>query len=257
MSMPAQEDFWGLTEKERQTLRLIVRGHDAKSIASNLGLSVHTVNERLRDARRKMTVSSSREAARLLLDKEGDTTAPTPQYLGDNTIGEDAGPNEADEQRAPPIGVGQVRRLSPVLIGVLLMMLVLALLAATQMAQPGTGSPPATAAQTAPSEATQVASQWLALVDKDQWEESYKGTSKSFRKINTLQVWADTSRKMRGLLGAPVSRSFAAEEFLPAPPAGYQVVKFHASYANKADALETVSLIQEDGRWQVVGVMVE
>ena len=35
---------WALTEKEKQTLRLIVRGHDAKSVARSLGLSVHTIN---------------------------------------------------------------------------------------------------------------------------------------------------------------------------------------------------------------------
>ena len=39
-----------LSEKEKQTLRLIVRGYDAKSLARHLGLSIHTVNERLRDA---------------------------------------------------------------------------------------------------------------------------------------------------------------------------------------------------------------
>ena len=55
-----------LTEKEKETLRLLVDGHDAKSMARQLGLSVHTINERLRDARRKMAVSSSREAARKL-----------------------------------------------------------------------------------------------------------------------------------------------------------------------------------------------
>jgi DNA-binding CsgD family transcriptional regulator len=48
--MLTQDDVWGLTEKERQTLRLMVRGHDAKSIARSLDLSIHTVNERLRDA---------------------------------------------------------------------------------------------------------------------------------------------------------------------------------------------------------------
>ncbi len=62
-----------LTEREKQTLRLIVRGHDAKSIARQLDLSVHTINERLRDARRKMAVSSSRDAARMLFEQEGDT----------------------------------------------------------------------------------------------------------------------------------------------------------------------------------------
>src|SRR6476619_427904 len=64
-------NFEALTEKEKQTLRLIVRGHDAKSTARELGLSVHTVNERLRDARRKLEVSSSREAARIVLAAEG------------------------------------------------------------------------------------------------------------------------------------------------------------------------------------------
>ena len=68
MTMAVKEGFGALTEKEKQTLRLIVRGHDAKSVARSLGLSVHTINERLRDARRKMAVSSSREAARLLFD---------------------------------------------------------------------------------------------------------------------------------------------------------------------------------------------
>ncbi len=68
MNMPMDHGSWALSEKEKQTLRLIVRGHDAKSIARNLDLSIHTINERLRDARRKMAVSSSREAARMLLE---------------------------------------------------------------------------------------------------------------------------------------------------------------------------------------------
>ena len=33
-----------LTEKEKETLRLIVRGHDAKSMAAEFDLSVHTIN---------------------------------------------------------------------------------------------------------------------------------------------------------------------------------------------------------------------
>ena len=89
--MPVNQACWALTEKEKQTLRLIVRGHDAKSIARSLGLSVHTINERLRDARRKMAVSSSREAARLLLEAEDDKAGlPTPESFGDARIGADA-----------------------------------------------------------------------------------------------------------------------------------------------------------------------
>ena len=59
-----------LTEKEKDALRLLLRGHDAKSSAQALGLSVHTVNERLREARRKLGTTSSREAARRLLAEE-------------------------------------------------------------------------------------------------------------------------------------------------------------------------------------------
>ena len=73
-----------LTDKEKQTLRLMVRGHDAKSAASELALSVHTINERLRAARRKLEVTSSREAARLVLEREGlAPEKPVSRDLGD------------------------------------------------------------------------------------------------------------------------------------------------------------------------------
>ena len=60
-----------LTEKEKETLRLMVRGHDAKSMARELSLSVHTINDRLRAARRKLGVTSSKEAARKLFAING------------------------------------------------------------------------------------------------------------------------------------------------------------------------------------------
>lgn len=63
-----------LSEREKETLRLLLQGHDAKSIARDLGLSVHTVNERLRSSRRKLEVPSSRQAARLLALSEQQTS---------------------------------------------------------------------------------------------------------------------------------------------------------------------------------------
>lgn len=65
-----KHDLESLSDRERETLRLLGRGHDAKSIASHFDVSVHAVNERLRSARRKLGVSSSREAARLQLAHE-------------------------------------------------------------------------------------------------------------------------------------------------------------------------------------------
>ena len=43
-----------LTEREKQTLRLMGRGHDAKSMARHLCLSVHTVNAYLATATMKL-----------------------------------------------------------------------------------------------------------------------------------------------------------------------------------------------------------
>lgn len=55
-----------LNDNELEILRLLASGHTAKSIAASLGRSETAINERLRDARRKTGVSSSRELARLL-----------------------------------------------------------------------------------------------------------------------------------------------------------------------------------------------
>src|SRR3546814_1864726 len=85
-----------LTEKEKETLRLLVDGHDAKSMARHLGLSVHTINERLRDARRKMSASSSREAARQLREIEG----RQPEVLRDKALGEVAADPGMEEMQA-------------------------------------------------------------------------------------------------------------------------------------------------------------
>src|SRR3954462_10968077 len=88
-----KQGYEALTEKEKETLRLLLAGHDAKSLARHFGLSVHTINERLRDARRKLSASSSREAARLLREAEG----ADPQSLGDNGIGDAASPSLPQE----------------------------------------------------------------------------------------------------------------------------------------------------------------
>lgn len=58
--------FDDLTERELAILRLLASGHTIKTVATELGSTEASVNERLRDARRKTGASSSRELARLL-----------------------------------------------------------------------------------------------------------------------------------------------------------------------------------------------
>lgn len=250
MTMPTKAALDALTEKEKQTLRLIVRGHDAKSVAVTLGLSVHTINERLRDARRKLAVSSSREAARLLLEAEG-----TPENLGYRRTGEDAAHPANDAGQAPAIGAAPARRRLPVLIGVLLMTFALGLLALTLM--PGTTQvpPPSTTAPTVP--ATDAARAFLELVDAGRWSDSYARFGAEFRKLNSEQVWTSVSQRVRPPLGAVVSRSLLGQETIPVPPNGVEMLKFRTRFATGGEKVETVTLNQEGGEWKVVGVTIE
>jgi DNA-binding CsgD family transcriptional regulator len=243
-----------LTEKEKQTLRLMGRGHDAKSMARHLGLSVHTVNERLREARRKLSVSSSREAARLLLDSERDT----PNSFGDKLLGA-AGPHLSSAQDGPAIDSrGRTHRAPWVIAGVVIMSMILGI--AAIMLQPQSASAPADPpVQAAPAQADVVRSarDWLALVDAERWEDSWRGTTDSFRNMNTVEAWRSASEQARVPLGAVVSRADLSRESVPGPPSGYVVVKFRTSFANRASATETLSLAREGETWRVVGYYID
>ena len=60
-----------LSAGQKDCLRLVLQGYEFKEIARLLGTSPGAINERLREARRTLAVSSSREAARLLAAHEG------------------------------------------------------------------------------------------------------------------------------------------------------------------------------------------
>lgn len=66
VQFPMPAETTALNDKEVEVLRLLAAGHTVKSIAARLGKSEASINERLRDARRKTGVGSSRELARML-----------------------------------------------------------------------------------------------------------------------------------------------------------------------------------------------
>ena len=237
--------YAALTDKERETLRLILHGHDAKSMARELDLSVHTVNERLRNARRKLDVTSSKEAARLLFEEEADD----PQFLGHKSLGDAADPAATDTSRTS--GRGMSPRL--VVTGVLAMIAILAAAALlTPGAAPDTG---AIAMEAQEGEAQAAALEFLEMLDADDWDGTYAVTASSFREANSVELWTSVSEGVRGELGAFVSRQYLGEDDVPSPQ-GIRAVRFRAQYANRADVQETVSLVREDGTWKVAGIYV-
>lgn len=248
-----------LTEKEKETLRLLLQGYDAKSMAQHLGLSVHTINERLRDARRKMETSSSREAARLLREAE----VQDPQLLGDKALGDAPHTGVPSQQLQPVQGRGMTRRAGWI-VGGSVMSLSLALIALSSMSGPGLAPsvPATTAAAVSPTPASEAAAvdaarQFLALVDRDDWAASWQATHQSFQLLNTVDWWSDASRKVRGDVGTIQSRELATVDFRPAPPNGYWTITFKARYSKKGEATETLSLASQDGGWRVASIAVD
>lgn len=131
----------------------------------------------------------------------------------------------------------------------------LAIVALPQVATTPEGGAASVNARTADTEAA--ARRFLTLIDQRKWNESYALTTASFQKMNTSKVWADVSEQARPPLGALVSRTMISQEDVPTPPHGHLVVKFRTDFANKANAIEKVSLERAGNDWRVAGVTIE
>ena len=250
-----------LTEREKAALRLLLRGHDAKSSARELGISVHTVNERLREARRKLGTTSSREAARRLLEAE------TPESLTDKQLGDACDGAPAAGMTASATRRSAGTRPAAILVGVTVMSLVLAalflpasplsVLAPAAVTETVAGVEPASATLSEAEAAARAAEDFLAMIDESRWAESYAATGAEFRRLNTLKAWTDVSARLRPPLGKLVTRNITGNEYVPAPPAGYRLVKFRSAYAGGTTQTESVSLAWEDGAWKVAGIVID
>ena len=121
-----------------------------------------------------------------------------------------------------------------------------------------TPAPAVTVAAAAESEAAgaaRAAGDFLDLIDNSRWAESYAVTSAEFRRLNTLEVWSDVSARLRPPLGKVLTREIIGNEYVPAPPQGYRLVRFRSAYENGTAQTESVSLAWEDGAWKVAGIV--
>ena len=250
-----------LSEREKETLRLLLSGHDAKSAAVALGLSVHTINERLRDARRKLGVGSSRAAARLLAQVEGaDPNFSGDKLLGVATTAAPTGEHDASDNR-------RRRGLSPtwLLGGMTIMFAIVAAVAVTMTlqgaGQAGSATPPAASVASAPDKPVVMAAEsWVKLLDGRRWADSWKASGAPFRSKITETGWASTIEPLRSQLGSVTSRAFRGVTSSGAPagaPDGeYRIVQFATAFANKPDSVETVVLAREGSAWVVEGYFI-
>jgi len=158
-----------LSDKELEILRLLAAGHTVKSIAAGLDRSEASINERLREARRKTGVGSSRELARLLAE----------QKIWDKKI--DLSPPEfrSEDHDRPPTSRGHGSK------GLKMMLIALPIAAAGMFvaATNAPGSAPVPAAQSAVAPSP-LAGRWSLDVEKIPAEERPRAVTMTFRQLS-------------------------------------------------------------------------
>jgi hypothetical protein len=103
---------------------------------------------------------------------------------------------------------------------------------------------------------------WLALVDDGKFEAGWNQASGMFRQAIGKEEWKRAlghSRTPPGKLESRKLTMAAHTTQLPGAPEGeYVVLQFATSYANKKDAMETVTpMLDQDGVWRVSGYLVK
>ena len=106
------------------------------------------------------------------------------------------------------------------------------------------------------------AEQWLVHLDESRYEDAWRATGSSFRKVVAQPQEVKSLNQYRKPLGAKLSRTLREASYkdsLPhAPPGKYVVVRFDTVFEHQADAIETVvEELEKDGRWQVSGYFIK
>ena len=104
------------------------------------------------------------------------------------------------------------------------------------------------------------AKQWLTLVDDQNYADSYRQMGAAARDKITAEQWTKTVSGVRQPLGAMSSRALKDVKLtrnLPAMRDGqYAIVRYDSAFAHKAMAVESVTLVSENGAWSVVGYFI-
>ncbi|HEY4075509.1 MAG TPA: DUF4019 domain-containing protein [Rhizomicrobium sp.] len=119
------------------------------------------------------------------------------------------------------------------------------------------------AASAAPNdtrEVTDVSTSWLALVDAHDYAKSWEAASALLQGRVAKNLWETEGPTRRDPLGTVQSRNVQDVQFvssLPGAPDGqYAVIQFKTNFANKANVIETVTLVRENGIWKDAGYFI-
>jgi hypothetical protein len=108
--------------------------------------------------------------------------------------------------------------------------------------------------------AQKAAESWLALVDGEEYGESWTQAASTFKKLIASAQWTDAVTKARMPFGAFQSRSINSRQYstsLPGAPPGQYVMLTFDSHFEKRAAVETIVMtLDVDGTWRTAGAFI-
>lgn len=112
------------------------------------------------------------------------------------------------------------------------------------------------------ADAQEAAERWLAQLDAGNYAGAWREASASFRKAAPQAQFETVFRQVRTPLGSASDRALKSATYqttMPGAPDGqYVVIQYTTRFANKEQAVETVTPMREqDGSWRVSGYVVQ
>ena len=110
------------------------------------------------------------------------------------------------------------------------------------------------AAGPAEDEASAAGQKWLSLLDEQKYEESWTQAGTTFRQEVMKDQWVDGLKQQRRPMGSLVARTASRVDFAKtlrgAPDGEYAIIHYKSELQNRT-ITERLTLVKEDGKWQV------
>jgi hypothetical protein len=105
------------------------------------------------------------------------------------------------------------------------------------------------------------AKSWLALIDSGRYDDSWTELSSMTQAGGKQQQWVEIMKQVRDSLGPVPSRKLQKITLVNSlhgvQVVEYALLQFDTSFANKAEAVETVTVISEGGKRNVAGYSIK
>lgn len=129
------------------------------------------------------------------------------------------------------------------------------------LAETATSPAQETVSETELAQSAKVALDWLSLLDKGQYGESWERGSKLFQLTMTKDDWEKMMKALRNPLGAVSLRKMADQRVALNPaglPAGqYMAILYDTTFSSKTSHELLTLMREDDGQWRVLTYLVQ